>query len=151
MKRVVMVMVLIGFFLFGVSHFANAATLEEAKSLGQKGAAYITANGKEKGLQELGNPKGQFAKGALYVTVHGYDGTVLAFSPNPKLVRQNHWEVKDATGKYLVREQVEAAKKGGGWVTYSWTNPATKMVGKKKAWVQPVESMNLYTLCGLFE
>jgi hypothetical protein len=39
-----------------------ASTLEEAKTLGEKAAAYVKANGKEKGAAEIGNLKGQSKK-----------------------------------------------------------------------------------------
>jgi cytochrome c len=47
---------------------------------------------------------------------------------------------------------VEVAKtKGGGWVDYSWVNPATKKVQPKKTWVQRVEGADMYVGCGIFK
>ena len=47
MKRVICgIMFLVVMFFFGTVY---AATLEEAKALGEKAAAYVKANGKEKG------------------------------------------------------------------------------------------------------
>ncbi|MDD5168703.1 MAG: cache domain-containing protein [Syntrophales bacterium] len=137
--------------LFGTACLAQAATLEDAKELGIKAAAFVKASGKDAGIKELNNPKGRFVKGEMYVTLHDFKGIFLA---NPKLsavVGHNHWDLKDPHGKYFVREMIEIAKtKGGGWIEYSWSNPATKKIQKKKSWVQRVEGTDLYTLSGLF-
>jgi len=150
MKRIVcgIVFLAVTFFIGTV----YAATLEEAKALGQKAAAYVKANGKEKGIAELGNPKGQFVKGELYVTSNDFNGVVLTNPTSPGLVGQNHIGLKDPNGKYFVKEMVEIAKtKGGGWLEYTWVNPATKKVQAKKAWVQRVEGMEVLTMCGVFQ
>jgi cytochrome c len=151
MRKISLGMVLVTLFVFGAASIIQAATLDDAKALGEKAAAYVKANGKEKGVAEIGNPKGQFVKGDMYVTLHDFKGVFLANPMNPKLAGQNHFELKDPSGKLFVQEMIEVAKKGTGWVTYSWTNPATKKVQPKKSWVQHVEGTDLYTLCGLFQ
>jgi cytochrome c len=153
MKRVLS-MVLVVMFVFGVAYVAQSATLEEAKALGEKSAAFVKANGKDKGIAEISNPKGQFVKGNLevYVTLQDFNGVALANPANPKLHGQNHMELKDPTGKLFIKEAIELAKtKGSGWTTYSWTNPITKKVQPKKAWVQRVEGTDMYTMCGIFQ
>lgn len=150
MKRVVCgIMFLAVVFFFGTVH---AATLEEAKVLGEKAAAYMKANGKEKGVAEIGNLKGQFVKGEMYVTLQDFNGVPLANPMSPGLVGQNHFELKDPNGKYFIKECIDIAKtKGSGWVEYSWVNPATKKVQSKKSWVKRVEGMEIYTLSGIFQ
>lgn len=136
---------------FGAALVAHAATADDAKALAQKAAAFYKANGKEKAIAEFNNPKGQFVKGDLYVVVQGYDGVLLANGGNQKIVGQNHLELKDPSGKFFVKEQVETAKKGGGWVTYSWANPVTKKIGAKKAWIQAIEGENSFINVGFFQ
>jgi cytochrome c len=143
------IMLLVVMFFFGTVY---AATLEEAKVLGEKAAAYVKANGKEKGIAEINNPKGQFVKGEMYVTFHDYQGVFLANPVAPALVGQNHYNLKDPDGKFFVREMIEVAKtKGSGWVEYVWTNPVTKKIQPKKSWVQRIEGTETYTLSGLFQ
>ena len=152
MKKIAKTLVPIFIFMFGFTGLAGAATMEEAKDLGIKAAAYVKANGKDKAIQELNNPKGQFVKGEMYVTLHDFKGIFLA---NPKLsavVGHNHWDLKDPSGRFFVREMVEVAKtKGSGWISYDWSNPATKKIQKKKSWVQRVDGTDLFTLSGLFQ
>lgn len=68
------------------------------------------------------------------------------------MVGQNHMEQKDANGKAFVKEMVELAQtKGGGWVSYNWPNPATKKVQMKKTYIQRIEGLDMYVLCGVYE
>lgn len=137
---------------FGAASVVHGATLDEAKALAEKAADYVKVNGKEKGLQEINNPKGQFVKGDLYVVVHDLKGVTLASPMFQGLVGHNHLELKDAAGKYFIKELNEIVRtKGSGWSTYSWTNPATKKVQPKKVWVQRIEGTDMYTVCGIFE
>jgi cytochrome c len=151
MKKLVCSMVVAIAVVFAAVCLVQAAPLDDAKTLAEKAAAYVKANGKEKGIAEIANPKGQFVKGDLYVTLQDFNGIALANPMNTKLHGQNHLELKDATGKAFIKENIEVAKKGSGWVTYSWTNPATKKIQAKKAWVQRVEGADMYTMSGVFQ
>ena len=151
MKRMLVSLLLVAVFVMVAAHMAQAATQEEAKALAGKAMAYWKANGKDKAIAEFNNPTGPFVKGDLYVVVQSFEGVVLANGGNPKLVGQNHFEMKDPGGKFFVKDMVEAAKTGSGWVTYQWVNPVTKKIGTKKAWIQRVEGENLYINCGFFE
>jgi signal transduction histidine kinase len=151
MKRIVVSTLLVAL-LFSASAFVvQAATRDDAKAFAEKAVAYWKANGKEKAVAEFNNPKGQFVKGDMYIVIQGFDGVLLANGGNPALVGQNHLELKDPNGKQFVKEMVEAAKKGGGWVTYSWTNPVTKKIGTKKAWIKQIEGEQAYVNCGVFQ
>jgi len=132
---------------------AQAATLEEAKSLGIKAAAYVKKVGKDEAVKEMNKPNNQFDKGEMYVTLHNLNGVFLANCKVPAVAGQNHFNLKDPAGKLFVQEMVNVAKSpaGSGWVTYTWSNPATKKAQAKKAWVQRVEGTDLYTLSGLFQ
>jgi cytochrome c len=90
-------------------------------------------------------------KGDLYVVLQDFNGVVLANGGNPGLVGQNHLALKDPDGKYFVKESVDIAKKGSGWLEYSWVNPVSKKVQPKKSWIKKVEGMDVFTNCGLFQ
>lgn len=152
MRKVFIGMAMVTLIVFGVVYLAQASTAEEAKAFAEKAAAFFKANGKDKAVAEFNNPNGQFKKGDLYVFAQDFNGIMLANGGNPKLAGQNHLELKDPTGKLFVKEMIEIAKsKGGGWVNYSWTNPATKKVQPKKTWVQRVEGTDIYVGCGVFQ
>jgi cytochrome c len=51
-----------------------------------------------------------------------------------------------------MKEMIEVAKtKGSGWVNYSWTNPVTKKVQPKTAWVQRIEGSDWFIGCGVYK
>jgi cytochrome c len=139
--------------IFGMVYIANAVTLDDAKGLAEKAAAFWKANGKEKAIAEFNNPKGQFVKGDLYIVAHDFKGIVLAHGTNQSLVGVNLFDQKDPNGgRFFVREEIDIAmKKGSGWINYSWTNPATKKVQDKKSWVQKIDGADAFVLCGIFQ
>lgn len=153
MKQKLMIMVAVLF--FGMVCTATAAgTMDDAKALVDKALAFIKANGLEKAIAEVnGNPKGQLSKDDLYVVIQDFKGVILAHGGNPKLVGQNHFDVKDPSGKFFVREQVEVAKtkSGGGMVDLVWTNPATKKVQPKTNFVKKIEGKDIMVMAGVFK
>jgi cytochrome c len=54
--------------------------------------------------------------GDLYLFVYDMKGKCIAHGGNPSYVGQNHFDAKDQDGVYYVREFIEQAKVGGGWV-----------------------------------
>jgi signal transduction histidine kinase len=152
MKKVLVGMALVICVVLGTVLMAQASALDDAKGLAEKAAAYLKANGKDKAIAEINNPKGQFVKGDLYVYLQDYNGVILAHGGNVKLVGQNHLEVKDPSGKFFVKDQIALLKsKGSGWIEYVWTNPATKKVQPKKSWIQKIDGADMWVGCGVFQ
>lgn len=123
---------------------------DDVENLAKEAVAFIKANGRERGLAEICNPKGRFVRDGIYVTAHDITGTFLASPTNHHLIGQNHANMQDPNGKYFNREANEAAKKGGGWVEYVWTNPATKKPQQKISRVERVEGTDMFVFCGIF-
>jgi len=59
-----------------------------------------------------------------YIFVYKYDGTSVLFPTNKTQEGKNLIAVKDSNGVFLIKELIEAAKKGGGLVKYHF--PKTK-------------------------
>ncbi|MCO6356125.1 HAMP domain-containing protein [Pseudoalteromonas shioyasakiensis] len=57
-----------------------------------------------------------------YVFVYDVKGANIAHGVNASLEGKNLYDFKDPNGVYLIRELIDAAKKGGGYVQYSWKN-----------------------------
>lgn len=139
MKKVIMAVILVMVTL-GVCGGALAAdsNKDSAKALVKKAVKFYKANGKEKALAEFSNPKGQFVKGDLYLTVWDFNGTQIAHGTNPKLIGKNLLELKDSNGKEFVKEFMAVGKNGSGWVEYTWTNPASKKIESKLTYLETV-------------
>jgi hypothetical protein len=139
--------------VFGVVSLLHASSLDDAEALGVKAAKFVKARGKDIGIKEIGGPKGRFVEGDLHITITDFNAKSLAHPMQPKLVELavDGSTVKDANGKYFMKEATELTKtKGSGWVSFTWTNPTTKKVQPGKYWVQRVEGMDMFTMCGLF-
>ncbi|MBU77609.1 methyl-accepting chemotaxis protein [Pseudoalteromonas sp. SYSU M81236] len=57
-----------------------------------------------------------------YVFVYDVEGVNVAHGVNASLEGKNLYDFKDPNGVYLIRELINAAKRGGGYVQYSWKN-----------------------------
>lgn len=144
MKKMLSI-VLVGVFLLGfaVTAFGSEnGTPAEAEALVKKAIAYVKEAGKTKALAEFSNPKGKFIDRDLYIFVYDMSGTVLAHGQNAKMVGKNLADVKDPDGKQYVKERIELVRaKGKGWQEYKFSNPLTKKIEPKKAYVEKYEDM----------
>lgn len=132
----------------------------ECVSMVKKASEFLKANGKEKTLAEINNPKGAFASGEIYLFASDHipnwdpnkDRTVtLAHGANPKLVGKDMTDLKDADGFAFVRRMAEIAssKTGEGWTDYKWPNPVTKAIEPKTTFTKRVEP--LVISCGVYK
>jgi len=129
------------FMAFIGTTFAASAE-DEAKGLVLKAYDFYKKNGKDVFMNEVKNPKGQFAKGELYVFLWSWTPhyTCVAHPYNHKLHMMNMNELRDPDGKTFVKDGVELAKsKGEGWFEYKYTNPVTKKIEPKKVYVKKAD------------
>ena len=121
-----------------------AATPEEAQAIGDKAAALVEAQG-EKAFTAISDPSGEFHKGEIYVVVLDRQGIVRAHI-NSKLVGVNMWEATDPDGVKFTQQAWKATEQSpSAWVTYKFTNPESKRIEPKKAWVRRVGDFVLQT------
>ncbi|RFP18613.1 MULTISPECIES: cache domain-containing protein [unclassified Duganella] len=132
---------------------AEKGTADEAVAMVKKAAEFLKKNGKEKAFAEFNNPKGQFIQKDLYIFAFGAngDGVELANGANIKLVGKNVLEMKDADGKFLIKDilALGMGKEGKGWVDYKWPNPSTGTVDGKRTYVERVDDVVIG--CGIYK
>jgi signal transduction histidine kinase len=152
MKRIITVLFVAAFTL-AVGHVALAAefgTPAQAEAMVKKAVAEIKASGKEKAFAEISNPKGKFIDRDLYVFVYDMSGKCVAHGFNQKMIGKELIDMKDPDGKFYVKERVEIAKtKGKGWQDYKFTNPLSKKVENKTAYIEKVD--DLIVGCGAYK
>jgi len=114
------------------------ATADDAQAMVDKAIAFFDKAGRDEALKEISNKQGQFVDRDLYVFVGDMNGVFLAHGANPGLIGKNLTDLKDVNGKLIGTEIVQSAKTKpeGGWVEYTWTNPATKKLAPKRTWVK---------------
>ncbi|MGL5164332.1 MAG: cache domain-containing protein [Afipia sp.] len=74
----------------------------------------------------------------LYPFVYKLDGTNVAHGANAALVGKNLIDLKDQSGKPLIRELIAAGTSpaGNGWIDYLWPNPQTNKIDQKSSYVE---------------
>lgn len=149
MKRTTAVLALLLTFALLIPTVA-LASLDEAKAMVDKAAAYYQANGKDKTLATLNTAGGEFHKGELYVFAYDNAGTVIAHPVNPKLVGTNTLEVPDVDGKLWRKEAMEkVGKDGTATVDYKFKNPVSGKVEQKTTYFKKVGDVVLG--CGTYK
>ena len=132
---------------------AEKGTADEAVAMVRKAAEFLKKNGKEKAFAEFNNPKGQFIQKDLYIFTFlaNGDGIEQANGANVKLVGKNVLEMKDADGKYLIKDilALGMGKEGKGWIDYKWPNPSTGTIDGKRTYVERVDDVVIG--CGIYK
>jgi cytochrome c len=152
MKRLVVLsaVVLILALGFQLTMAADAGTKDEAVALVKKAIEFIKANGKDKGFEEISNPKGQFVDRDLYVVVYDMNGKCLAHGANTKMIGRDLIDNKDVDGKEFVKERVEMMKKAqSGWQDYKFRNPTSNQIEPKSMYIERFEDMIVG--CGIYK
>jgi len=109
------------------------ATMDEAKAMSVKAAAYVQDHGRDEGIKAFMAPGGQWHDRDLYVFMSDRKGVNIAHGVNPALVGKNLTDLQDVTGKYLVKEFLDI--KTEGWVEYLWENPKSKEIESKSSYI----------------
>jgi signal transduction histidine kinase len=150
MKRLVMVILVIGLLLGGATCALAKGSAKDAQAMVDKAIAYFQANGKVKAFAAFDDPKGQFVKDDLYIYVVDMQGDIVSHGANKKLIGQHFIDIKDSDGKLFFRDILNVGKtKGSGWVDYKWTNPVSKKIEPKSAYVK--KSGDLVFCCGIYK
>jgi len=122
----------------------QAATPEQAQALAEKAAALVASQG-EKAFATLSDPNGGYIDGDLYVVVVDHQG-VVRVNINPKLIGVNMWEATDPDGVKFTQLAVKTGDASGiGWYSYKFTNPITKKIQPKRAWVHKVGEFYVFS------
>jgi cytochrome c len=152
MKKTLMA---VGLALFLLSSWSIGLAVEfgtaaEAEAMVKKAVNLIKTEGKDKAFREISNPKGKFVDRDLYIFVYDMNGKCVAHGFNQKMIGKDLLEMRDTDGKLYVKERVEIAKtKGKGWQDYKFTDPMTKKVEPKTAYLEKVDDMVVG--CGIYK
>ncbi|ADL13568.1 methyl-accepting chemotaxis protein [Acetohalobium arabaticum] len=96
------------------------------------------------------NNKVDFGEAGYYF-IYNYEGEVVALPPTPDKQGTNRWDLQDANGKYFIRDIVNTAKAGGGFVDYIYEHPETGQEESKFAYIEPIEGTDWLIGSGAYE
>jgi len=132
---------------------AQSFTPAQAEKVVKGAVAYARQNGMDNLVLQTKLPHGVFHVGSgseLYLFAYDHKGVAVANGYQPELIGSNRWDVKDADGKFQVRDMVRVARtKGSGWVKYKYSNPVTRKVEDKATYVEAFE--NFVFCCGIYK
>ena len=91
-------------------------------------------------FEALARPDGPFRFRDFYVFVDTPQCVELFNPAFPEVVGQNHFNLRGADGRYLVREYVaKAMDEGAGWTAYQWYRPGETNLSDKLTFSRKVE------------
>ncbi|MCW4011267.1 MAG: cache domain-containing protein [Candidatus Bathyarchaeota archaeon] len=110
----------------------TATTPEELVEFVQSAYKYAQQNNQEVALNEFNNQTGQFVEGELYIFAYDMTGNTLALPFQPEIIGTNRWNATDANGTAFIQQIIQTAQSGGGFVRYSYLDPADNFAVKPK-------------------
>ncbi|TWO69463.1 hypothetical protein FN976_19445 [Caenimonas sedimenti] len=120
-----------------------------AVALVKSGVRHMRKVGLERACRDFMDPRGGFVQGEDYLFVVDMQCRRLAFPPDPSTVGQSDWNLQDADGNYLSRQNVEIARTAGsGWNDFRVPNPVSGRVEPKSAYVERVDEAVIG--CGIY-
>ena len=100
-----------------------SATPNKAVDLVKDGYEFLKKHGLTAAVQEFsGRQSDAFRYGDLYLVLWNMKGNVIAHGANLDSIGLNQYDLKDEDGKFYVREIIDKANKGGGWVDFKMKN-----------------------------
>ncbi len=126
-------------------------TREEAKMMVDAAVEHVRKVGPEQAFRDFSDKNNKaWQNKDLYVMAYRNDGTCVGHGANERLIGKNLFELKDPTGKFLIKEMTSAAAKGGGWVDYEWAHPQTKKIESKVTFVRRLVNFDGWVGVGVY-
>lgn len=141
---------IIGLMCVGLAVADEAA---DTKALVEQGVAMVKDKGLDATLKAIGDPKGPFVKGDLYLFAGSLDKATATAHPfaADKLVGPDLTNLKDPKGNpFFIKFKEVAANPGSGWVDYWWPKPNEKEPSLKKTFIMRVPGQNAYIGAGYY-
>jgi len=93
------------------------ANQDQAEQLVERAVQYMEAHGKAAAINDFSSKKtNNFRYGDLYIIVYDLQGIVVAHGWNDTLIGENFVNKVDEDGQYYIKNLLQVAQKGGGWV-----------------------------------
>ena len=116
---------------------AEFGTREEAIAMVHRVQEKFRKEGADATFRAINGAK-SFVDRDLYVFAYTLDGVCVANGQTPAVRDRNLYDMKDQDGKFLIQEFIKIASNspGHGWSDYRWSNPVTRTIEDKSAWIE---------------
>ena len=121
-----------GTFIISASFYIHSK-ISEATYLVKSAIEFLEGVSFMKAFYEFTNRSGSFVRGDLFVAVYRQDGTCLVNGAINNLIWEKVTTVKDKKGYPILKQIIDQANAGGGWVSYADNN------GKKYVYSESVD------------
>jgi cytochrome c len=123
-----------------VGSYVQRSTPEQAQDFLEKAITEVKKFGSAAAFKEFNDRHGAFVHDDLYAFVIGIEDTrFYAMGASPDLVGNNVDKLRDAEGKFIVRDMIKlATEQGSATYDYVWRNPETNKVEDKHSLIQRV-------------
>lgn len=85
-----------------------------------------------------------------YIFIYTLDGINVSDPNNPLNRGKKMIDLQDLNGKYILKDLIEEAKKGGGFIQYEWENPATDSLSQKISYALTFKQWNWLIGTGVY-
>lgn len=105
-------------FIVGSGYYPNVNN-DTIRAYVKRGINYLKEHGADTAFRDFSSYAGNFIQGPLRLFVYNLEGTILADAENPTFLGQNLINIRDAEGKFVVREILKVATtQKSGWITF---------------------------------
>ena len=122
---------------------------DEARALVERALALCHQQGQRNVLATLHSAEEGFVDRDLYVFIVDRQGRYLLHGAKPQFEGKRVHDLPGINGDRFVSDAFAAAARGGDWIEYTITNPATGDVQPKASWVQDVDGHTVIG-CGFY-
>lgn len=128
-----------------------AATIHVAAvGLGEMLKGVTDENQRVELVRKFIDPIRFFTDQSGYFYVYYYNCVNLAHAIDKTLPGKDLTEYKDMKGNFVIQMLSAEAKKGGGFVTFYWPHPQTKVEQRKIGYVEPIPGTDYFIGTGYY-
>jgi signal transduction histidine kinase len=132
------------------NQIASTAVHVAATGLGQDLKTITDENQRIKLIQDFIDPIRFFNDQSGYFYVYYYNCVNVAHAIDKTLPGKDLTEYKDSKGMFVIQALSKKAKEGGGFVTFYWPHPVTKVEQKKIGYVEPIPGTDYFIGAGYY-
>jgi methyl-accepting chemotaxis protein len=85
-----------------------------------------------------------------YIFAYELSGTNVVMGPKPELEGKNLIDLKDPNGVQVIKELIDRAKEGGGYLTYAWSKPSIGKDAPKLSYATLLKETNWMVGTGFY-
>ncbi|BDC34240.1 hypothetical protein Noda2021_01980 [Candidatus Dependentiae bacterium Noda2021] len=108
---------------FIASGYYPYADRKAAVELVRRGVDFLKRQGKSVTVREINDTRtNSFRFGDLYLFIYDMNGVNIAHGDKPDFAGMNQSDAQDEDGRFFIREMIEKANAGGGWINFRMNN-----------------------------